>query len=101
MRKYIYIPDEYGANAQIRVNPRLLLVDLLDNNGYQRAIGFSDEAIENAAYAEGDETMSAGDYQATQNPEFFPVATLVKHVDVNRLEPDFDAINRIADRYFK
>lgn len=101
VKKYIYLADEYGENAQIRVNPPLLLVDLLDNKGYQRAIDFSDEAIENAAYAEGDETMSAGDYQATQDPEFFPVSTLIRHIGANQLEPDFDAINKVADRYFK
>lgn len=101
VKKYIDLIDEFGDNAQIRVNPPLLYVDLLSNKQYQQAIGFSDEVIENAAYAEGDETMSSEDYQATQDPEFYPVSTLIKKGTLNEMLPDYQAIEKLADRYFK
>lgn len=100
VKKYIDLIDEYGENAQIRVNPPLLYVDLLSNKQFQQGIGFSDEVIENAAYAEGDETMSSEDYQATQDPDFYPVASLVKRGALNELLPDYEAINVLADKYF-
>ena len=101
VKKYIDLADKYGKNAQIRVNPDLLLVDLLSNRQFQQAIGFSDEAIENAAYAEGDETMSAGDYQAKQDPDLYPVTDFIKEGALNELLPDYEAIGRLADKYFK
>lgn len=100
LRKYLYLSDEFGTNAQIRVNPALLYVDLLSDKQYLQAIGFSDEVIENAAYAEGDETMSSDDYQATQDPDFYPVSTLLKKDAAGDLEPDYDAVNKVADKYF-
>ena len=100
VRKYISLADEYGDNAQIRVNPALLLVDLLSNKEYLQAIEFSEEVIENGAYGEGDETSSADDFQASQDPDFYPVSTLVKKGALGELLPDADAINALADKYF-
>ena len=100
VRKYISLSEEYGSNAQIRINPALLLVDLLSERQYLQAIAFSDEVIENAAYAEGDETMSSEDYQATQDPDFYPVSSLIEKSATNDLIPDITAINKLADRYF-
>ena len=101
VKKYIYEQQEMGENCQIRVNPELLYVDLLTNRELQQGIGFSDEVIENAAYAEGDETMSSEDYQAKQDPDFYPVDTLVRKVETGELEPDFQAIGKLVDRYFR
>lgn len=101
VKKYIYLADEYGENAQIKVNPRLLLVDLLTNKEYQQAIEFSDEVVENAAYAEGDETMSSEDYQATQNPDFYPIELLINRINAHTLEPNYTAIDTIVKKYFR
>lgn len=100
VKKYIYLKIDYDPNAQIRVNPELKLVDLLSGKQFQQAIGFSDEVIENGAYGEGDETSSADDYQASQDPDFYPVSTLVKKGVLGELLPDMDAIQKLADNYF-
>lgn len=100
VRKYIYLKVDYEPNAQIRVNPTLLYVDLLSGRQFQQAIEFSDEVIENGAYGEGDETMSTDDYQASQDPDFYPVETLVKKSVLGEPIPDMDAINTLADKYF-
>ena len=99
VRKYLSLPNEYGKNAQIRVNPALFLVDLLSEKQYLDAIAFSQEVIENAAYAEGDATEGADDFQAQQDPDFYPVSKLIKN-DGGFTEPDNEAIEALASNYF-
>lgn len=101
VKKYIYLKDSYDPNAQIRVNPDLLLVDLLSGKEYLQGIAFSDEVIENGAYGEGDATENADDYQAKQDPDFYPVEKLVKKGDLGELIPDYKEIDHIVENYFK
>ena len=100
LRKYIYLSDNYRPNAQIRVNPALKLVDLLSGREYLKAIAFSQEVVENGAYGEGDETTSVDDFQARQDPDFYPVETLLKKGDLGEILPDRNAIEKVADKYF-
>lgn len=100
VRKYISLKDDFNPNAQIRVNPELLLVDLLSGKEFLQAIEYSEEVIENGAYGEGDETSSADDYQAKQDPDFYPVEKLVKKGALGELLPDSEAIEKLAENYF-
>lgn len=101
VQEYIDNFDRFDVDPQIRVNPELLYVDLFDGKERNEDLGDSDEAIEDAAYAQGDETESASDYQATQDPDFYPVKGLLKPTGPHTSEPDKDGIEKIADNYFK
>ena len=63
VQEYIDNFDRFDSNPQIRVNPELLYVEAIDGSAMLEGIGDSEEAFEDAAYAVGDETMSASDYQ--------------------------------------
>lgn len=97
-----YIENFYNfdSNPQLRVNPALLTVEVENGYAFQDDIEYSDEVIENAAYAQGDETESASDFQASQNYDYYPVNTLLKHEADHKASPDDAVIERLADKYF-
>lgn len=101
VQEYIDNFDRFDSNPQIRVNPELLYVEAIDGKAMLEGIGDSDEAIEDAAYAVGDETMSASDFQAKENPDFYPIKSLLKPNGPHSSVPDTDKIEKIADEYFK
>lgn len=101
VQEYIDNFDRFDSNPQLRVNPELLFTDIINGSDMLNGIGYSEEAIEDAAYAQGDETESASDYQAKQDPDFYEVKKLLKPTGAHTSEPDDDAIGRIADTYFK
>lgn len=101
VQEYIDNWDRFDENPQIRVNPELLYVDLVNGNSMLEDLGDSEEAFEDAAYAEGDETMSASDYQEKQDPDFYPVKELLKETSPDVSVPDIDKIEKIADEYYK
>lgn len=98
--EYINNVDMLGKNAQIRVNPELLYVDLFSEKEYLEGIADSEEAIEDAAAAIGPADSEAADYQAAQNPDFYPAGTLVKKDADGKTVPDHEAIEKIASTYF-
>lgn len=101
VQEYIDNWDRFDENPQIRVNPELLYVDLVNGNSMLEDLGDSEEAFEDAAYAEGDETMSASDFQEKQDPDFYPVKELLKETSPGVSIPDIDKIENIADEYYK
>lgn len=100
VQTYIDNWDRYDENPQIRVNPELLYVEAIDGSAMLEGIGDSEEAFEDAAYAQGDETMSASDYQEKEDPDFYPIKELLKPSGQNTSVPDMDKIEKIADEYF-
>lgn len=101
VQEYIDNWDRFDENPQIRVNPELLYVEAIDGRAMLEGVGDSEEAFEDAAYAHGDETMSATDYQEKQDPDFYPIKELLKPAGHNVSVPDVDKIEKIADEYFK
>ena len=101
VQEYIDNWDRFDSNPQIRVNPELLFVEAIDGSAMLEGIGDSEEAFEDAAYAQGDETMSAADFQEKEDPDFYPIKELIKPVGHNISVPDTDKIEAIADEYFK
>ena len=99
VQEYIDNFDRFDSNPQIRVNPELLYVEAIDGSAMLEGLGDSDEAIEDAAYAHGDETMSATDYQAKENPDFYPIKSLLKPSGTHTSIPDEVAIEKLADNY--
>ena len=100
VQRYIDNFYEFDSNPQLRVNPALLLVEIESGSAYLDDIAFSDEVIENAAYAEGDETESASDFQASQDYDYYPLKKLLKFISEHKAVPDKEAIENIADKYF-
>ena len=100
VQEYIDNWDRYDENPQIRVNPELLFVESVDGSAMLEGLGDSEEAFEDAAYAQGDETMSASDFQEKQDPDFYPIKELLKATGEHTSAPDMDKIEKIADRYF-
>lgn len=101
VQEYIDNFDRFDDNPQIRVNPELLYVQAIDGRAMLEGIGDSEEAFEDAAAAQGDETMSASDYQEKENPDFYPIKELLKPSGPHTSVPDIDKIEKIADEYFK
>lgn len=100
VQEYIDNWDRFDENPQIRVNPELLFVEAVDGKAMLEDLGDSEEAFEDAAYAQGDETMSATDFQEKQDPDFYPIKDLIKPVGHNLSVPDDEKIEAIATRYF-
>lgn len=98
--EYINNEDILGKNAQIRVNPELLYVDLFNEKEFLQGLADSQEAIENAAYAHDAAQYESADYQASQNPDFYPAFTLVKRDADGKQVPDPDAVEKLAENYF-
>ncbi len=99
VEQYIQSFYDYDSNPQIRINPALDRVMLVNGSDMLTAIADSDEAIENAANADGAETEDATDYQAAQNPDFYPVKKLLLTLKDGKVVPDKAAIDRIAKKY--
>ena len=100
VNSYISNFDRYDNNPQIRVNPATLEIELVTGNDMQAEIEDSDEAVENAAIAQGMATQEASDFQVTQNPDFYAVKGLLKPVG-DTDEPNIDTIEEIVNVYFK
>lgn len=98
---YINNEDLQGRNAQITVNPELLYVDLITEEEFQDALLYSEEVIENAAYAHDAAQYEAEDFQAAQNPDFYPAWKLVTKDADGKTVPDEEAIASMAANYFE
>ena len=101
VQNYIDNFYDFDSNPQLRVNPELLYVEIENGYAYQDDIEYSDEVVENAAYAEGDATESASDYQAKQNYDYYPVKKLIKRAGEHKAVPDTEAIDAVVAEYFK
>lgn len=91
---------EYGQNAQLRVNPELKYVEIEGGNAFLDDIEYSDEVVENAAYAEGDATESADDFQARQDYDYYPMREFIRKTGDHTAEPNKAAIDDLAGKYF-
>lgn len=112
MRRYEFVDTvstlvkeyiEYGQDADpdmvLRVNPVDLSATLVNNGDLQQEIAYSDEAVEEAAGVEGDESESATDFQAKEDADFYPLSTLIVSSYKKERVPSYEAIERIADNY--
>lgn len=100
VNNYIDNFDRYDSNPQLVINPMNLSVSLVNGSEMAEAIEDSDEAVENAAIAQGMATQDAADYQVKRNPDFYPIKSLLRpsgDTDV----PDKMKIYHLAARYVK
>lgn len=99
VQEYIDNWDLYDSNPQIRVNPEMKTATLVNGSDMQEEIEDSDEAIENAGGAQGAETEDADDYQVMQNPDFYPVKTLLTTNKKGEVEVNEKEVEKIASLY--
>lgn len=99
--QYLNNPSAYDGDPQIRVNPENLAIDMVNGSDLLKAIEYSDEAVEDAAGAEGDESESSTDYQSSMNPDFYPVRSLVAVSADGKRRVDHAAVVALADVYFR
>lgn len=89
-------PDVWGVDPQISIIPTTLLVGIERHEDADRAIAFSDYAIEADAVEDGDYSEDAADFQSASDPDLYPVGTLIDYTDKT---PDLKKIARLAEQY--
>lgn len=99
--RYLDDFELFEPAPQLSINPQTLSVELISGKERQTQLEYADEALESAAGAEGDLSEQALDFQVSQNPDFYPVRTLLKVVPGKPTVSDQTAIEAVADRYFK
>lgn len=98
---YIDNFDRFDSNPQLRVNPASFSMEIVNGSDMLAGIEDSNEAIENAAGAQGAATEVYTDFQVTQNPDFYPLKKLFIVDGQGVARPDENAVSAIADIYFK
>ncbi|MDE5572953.1 MAG: hypothetical protein K2I94_04265 [Muribaculaceae bacterium] len=98
VQEYIDNIHFFEPNGQLRVNPVSLDQTIITGKAMLDEIEYADEAIEDAAGAQGDESESATDLQSAQDPDFYTASKLVKKTDKG-LIIDTDAVAKVADNY--
>lgn len=96
---YIDNFDRFDSNPQLRINPATFDVEVIDGRTFAEEIEDSDEAVENAAVAEGAGTKEATDFQVTQNPDFYAVRELLEKKE-GRAVPSVSRIAAVVSEYF-
>lgn len=99
VQEYIDNFERFDSDPQIRVNPVTLAVGIVNGSEMFAEIEDSDEAVESAAGAQGDESEADTDYQVRQNPDFYALRQLLRHEEGGKTVPDAYAINSIAANY--
>lgn len=89
-------PDYFGSDPQLTIIPTTLLVGIERREDADRAIAFSDYAIEEDAIEDGDYSEDAADFQSASDPDIYPMRTLIIQSD---REPDLGKIKKLVEKY--
>ncbi|MDE6410220.1 MAG: hypothetical protein K2K81_08305 [Muribaculaceae bacterium] len=89
-------PGFWGEDPQISIIPTTLLVGIERHDDADRAIAFSDYAIEEDAVEDGDYSEDAADFQSASDPKLYPVWTLI---DNAAKKPDMKKIHKLVDEF--
>lgn len=88
-------------DPQIRINPLSLNTEFVASRDELLDIAYSNQAVEEAALADDEFTEESTDYQASQDPDYYAVKSLVRTDENGKTVADTKAINAIVDVYFK
>lgn len=89
-------PEVFGEDPQISIIPTTLLVGIERHEDAERAIAYSDYAIEEDAVEDGDYSEDAADFQSASDPDLYPAGLLI---DYAAKKPDMKKITRLAEKY--
>lgn len=92
----INYPEVWGKDPQLSIVPTTLLVGLERHEDANRAIEFSEYAIEADAAVDGDYSEDAADFQSASDPDLYPVGTLI---DYAARRPDMTKIRHLVEQY--
>ena len=99
VQAYIDDDSKMGPDPRIRVNPAEKRAMIVDSRDFADEIEDADEAVENAAAADGMAEEEAMDFQVSENPDFYPMRELVLTEKSGKRVPDMRKIDRIAKKY--
>ncbi len=89
-------PGSWGVDPQLSIIPTTLLVSVERRGDANRAIEYSDYAIEADAAVDGDYSENAADYQSASDPDLYPIGTLIDYVEK---KPDLKKIGALVEHY--
>lgn len=89
-------PGRWGEDPQLSVIPTTLIVGVERREDADRAIAFSEYAIEEDAIEDGDYSEDAAEFQSASDPDLIPVWTLV---DAKSKTPDVEKIAELVEKY--
>ena len=89
-------PGFWGEDPQISIIPTTLLVGIERHKDADRAIAFSDYAIEEDAVEDGDYSEDAADFQSASDPDLYPAGALIDYVNK---KPDLQKIGKLVEEY--
>ncbi|MDE6582886.1 MAG: hypothetical protein K2K47_10220 [Duncaniella sp.] len=89
-------PGVWGEDPQLSIIPTTLLVGIERHKDAERAIAFSDYAIEADAVEDGDYSEDAADFQSASDPDLYPIGILI---DYAAEKPDIKKIDRLVEKY--
>lgn len=89
-------PGMWGQDPQLSIIPTTLLVGIERHKDADRAIEFSDYAIEADAVEDGDYSEDAADFQSASDPDLYPVGLLI---DYAAKKPDLTKISKLVEKY--
>lgn len=89
-------PEVWGVDPQLSIIPTTLLIGIERHKDAERAIAFSDYAIEADAVEDGDYSEDAADFQSASDPDLYPIGTLIDYVNK---KPDLVKIGRLVEQY--
>lgn len=89
-------PEQWGPDPQLSIIPTTLLVTIERRDDADRAIAFSDYAIEEDAVEDGDYSEDAADFQSASDPDLYPVGL---YVDYAAKKPDLKKIAGLVKKY--
>lgn len=89
-------PGGWGVDPQLSIIPTTLLVSIERRGDADRAIEYSDYAIEADAAIDGDYSEDAADFQSASDPDLYPIGTLI---DYANKKPDMKKIAALVEHY--
>ena len=96
---YVDAPDYFDANPQLRINPATFDVVAINGKDALEGIADNEEAIEEAAAAQGEETEDVTDWQVAQNPDFYAIKEYVVKDKDGKLKINEKAVETLAKTY--
>lgn len=100
VQEYIDYSAELEPNLHVRINPVSFDVALVRESDMLGELGDNDEAVEDAAGAQGAEYETAADFQVSLNPDFYPVSRFIAvSDDDSKQEVNTAAVAEVASNY--
>ena len=98
--RYIEDFSSFDSNPQLCVNPVSFDATVVNGADMLKGIEYSNEAVEDAAGAEGARSEDGTDFQVRRNPDFYAIKDYLKKGADSKVAPDDDAVRTLVGIYF-